>query len=61
MNAAGAAFGEITAEREEMLGVAVEGQSHGLTPEEGWALLASLRDGVERISRLMVDAASELA
>lgn len=61
MNAAGATFGEITAELEEMLGVAVEGQSYGLVPEEGWALLASLRDGVERISRLMVDAASELA
>ncbi len=60
MNTAGAIFAEITTALEDMHGVAVEGQSLGLAAGEGWVLLASLRDSVQRIGRLMADVALTL-
>lgn len=60
MNAAGVAFVEITAALEDMHGVAIEGQSATLTTSEGWVLLGALRDGVQSVSRLLVDVALTL-
>jgi hypothetical protein len=60
MSAPAALFAEITAVLEDMHGVAVEGQSSALAEVEGWALLAALRDGVQRIGRLMADVALTL-
>ncbi|WP_380787117.1 hypothetical protein [Sphingomonas sp. R86521] len=56
----GETFAVIAAYLEEMHGVAVEGQSPMLTADEGWVLLASLRDGVQRVSRTMADIALTL-
>ena len=56
----GETFAVITANLEEMHGIAVEGLCPMLTADEGWVLLASLRDGLQRISRTMADIALTL-
>ncbi|PTS83273.1 hypothetical protein DBR17_08520 [Sphingomonas sp. HMWF008] len=60
MTPAACAFAQLTAAIEDLHSIAVNGQAPDLAADEGWALLASLRDGVQRLSRLMVDAASAL-
>lgn len=55
-----ALFATITAALEDMHAVAVGGQPSGLTAEEAWALLTSLKHGVHRVSRTMADIALTL-
>lgn len=55
MNPTSYAFTQLTA------AIAVYGQAPDLAADKGWALLASLRDGVQRTSLLMVDAALALS
>lgn len=48
----GALFSAITARLEDMHGLAVEGQSSSLTPQEALCLCTNLREGVRRIASL---------
>lgn len=53
-------FADLTALLEDLHGVAVEGQQAGLSPDMQAVLLSSVRDGVQRISRIMPDIAARL-
>jgi len=50
-------FAAIAAELEDMHAVAIDAQAPGITADEGTALLAVLREGVDRLKRLIVKAA----
>jgi len=60
MNPAAATFVEITRVLEDMHSIAIDGHGLDIATDEGWALLAALRVGKERVALLMADAALTL-
>ncbi|MCB2079364.1 MAG: hypothetical protein KDE55_16920 [Novosphingobium sp.] len=55
-----ASFAVLTMALEDLHGVTVEGQQADLSPDMQAALLSSVRDGVRKISRIMLDIAETL-
>lgn len=55
-----ALFADLTMALEDMLGPAVEGQQADLSPDMQEALLAAVRTGIWKASRIMVEIAAAL-